>query len=187
MLTKKNKILIFLIALLLAGTAWWWFGLRASNDPLNQALLSPSEKSIIKTIIKKTPKSEISDKDLKRVIIFLESYASLYNSYGFDDYNNVKALVDYQTEEMQKKNMEWLAKLQRETKPGFSVATKPDLSTLTYQIIDNNSLIAMLKANVEEFNNFQSIKKYSADYFIKVEFGVERRILISDTIFSVLP
>lgn len=201
MTSKKNKILIIIIILAGAIAAWWWFESRPNNDPLERSLLSPNEKSQIKTVVQKAPTSAISDNDLERVTVFLNSYAALFNSYSYDvlqsgggenslhykGFNSVRSLVDYQTADMQKKTVEWVAELERQARPGFSVATKPDLSTLVYQPIDANSLMAAMKADVEEFENYQSLKKYQVEYLIKVEFGASRRILISDTVISVAP
>lgn len=201
MRSKKIKILIVLAILALAGATWWWFESRPNNDPLERSLLSPGDKAIIKTVIQKAPASAISENDLKRVTVFLKSYAMLFNSYSYDvlqstgtgdaisyhykGLNDIRGLLDYQTAAMQKKTVARLAELEQQDRPGFSVATKPDLSTLVYQPIDANSLIAALKADVEEFENYQSLKKYQVDYLIKVEFGAGRRILISDTALSV--
>lgn len=187
MASKKTKILIVLIVLVAAGIVWWRFASRPSNDPLERSLLSSGEKSAIKASTKKIPPSAINEKDLERVGVFLSGYAALYNSYGFDDYNDIRGLLDYQTADMQKKTVARLAELEQQDRPGFSMATKPDLSTLVYQPIDANSLIAALKADVEELENYRSLKKYQVEYIIKVEFGEGRRILISDTALSIAP
>lgn len=69
---------------------------------------------------------EISPKDRQKIQEFVENFLLLYNTYSYEDYSNLQALGDYQTQNAQKQTLERIEKLKADTPIGFKRTVRFD-------------------------------------------------------------
>lgn len=63
--------------------------------------------------------SGLTEEQKSLVVKFAKNFLSLYNTFSYEDYGNLEALGDYQTQNAQKQTLEWIEALRTQTPIGF--------------------------------------------------------------------
>ncbi|MBI3232298.1 MAG: hypothetical protein HYZ51_04435 [Candidatus Doudnabacteria bacterium] len=101
----KIIIIIFIIIASLAVAVALFKDVKDSGDS--------SQPSSVQVL------DDVSSKEKESALKFVKNFLSLYNSYSFEDYSNLEALGDYETQNAQKQTLERIERLRKETPLGF--------------------------------------------------------------------
>lgn len=111
-------------------------GNNGNNNQSNVVSLPPGEEEKIK----------------KFVVLFVD----LYNSYGYDDFKSAINEATYGTPEFQQKTIDKFNEIQTNTKEGYSLVTKADISSFQIIAYKNNRLTVSVKGVEIETQNDQT-------------------------------
>lgn len=110
--------------------------------------------------------SEESEASLKE---FVKNYVNLYNSYSYDDYSNLTALGDYQTQSMQEQVLASIAEYEKTVPAGYRIITTADPATFQYSYPSSDNLSATISAKVSEvFGEVQTPKQYNVNIQLQI-------------------
>lgn len=111
-------------------------GNTGNNNQTNVVSLPPGEEEKIKQF----------------VVLFVD----LYNSYGYEDFKSAINEATYGTPDFQQKTIDKFNEIQTNTKEGYSLVTKSDISSFQIIAYKNNRLTVSIKGVEIETQNDQT-------------------------------
>lgn len=126
---------IFLIVTSLSG--------KPATSPGNTSTSTPQNTSNLPDYIL----SSDEEASLKE---FVKNFVNLYNTYSYEDYSNLTALGDYQTQGMQEKTLAVIENLKQTLPIGYSLQTQADENTFSYKYPSANEIIVQVTAQARE-------------------------------------
>lgn len=146
-MNKSYKILIYLVGFFLALIVIFLIfnALTSPSAPNNSS--QPTSATGAESNLPDYILNSAEETSLKE---FVKNFVNLYNTYSYNDFSNLTALGDYQTESMQKDTLATVSSLQSSLKPGYSRQTRVKENTFTYSYPSLDKLTVQIKAQVAE-------------------------------------
>ncbi len=104
---------------------------------------------------------------------FVKNFVNLYNSYSYNDYSNLTALGDYQTQSIQEQVLASIAEYEKTLPAGYKIITTVDPATFQYSYPTAENLSATISARVSEvIGEGQTPKQYNIN--IQLQIGQQK-------------
>lgn len=108
----------------------------------------------------------VSPAEQESITKFVKNFLTLYNNYGYEDYSNLEALGDYQTENAQKQTIKRMEQLKAETPVGFRRTVQLDKASIKIEklgILKTSFKVSAKLPAIDSVENQAPVSSRSAD------------------------
>ncbi len=151
---KKYRIILYVAGFFIALGVIYAIAAGLSK-PQNNSTLNQGQAQTATTT---TSILQLSQQEEAGVREFVKNFLTLYNNYSYGDFNNLTALGDYETQNMQQETLDTVNGLQSSVPIGYSQNSEPDFSTFSYEYPNPNTVVVTIQVKIiKSFNNQNEI------------------------------